>query len=113
MENFKAVIKSDEVSIKLIRPHCCEEMRNTLTKQICLPVASYVIIVTNYWSCTFSQGDVGGPLNCNYPAAVDPRRVVFGVSSWYIVIGGACVPSYPSVFTRTAAYLDWIATNTP
>jgi len=59
------------------------------------------------------NGDSGGPLNCNFPTAADARRVVFGVTSWGISGGGACLPSYPSVYTRTAAYLDWIATNTP
>jgi len=57
------------------------------------------------------NGDSGGPLNCNYPAATDSRRVVFGVTSWGISGGGSCLTSYPSVYTRTAAYLDWINAN--
>jgi len=59
------------------------------------------------------NGDSGGPLNCKYPTASDSRRVVAGVTSWGISGGGACLQTYPSVYTRTSAYLDWIATNTP
>jgi secreted trypsin-like serine protease len=52
------------------------------------------------------NGDSGGPLNC--PGAVA------GVTSWVVSSGlGNCLPEYPSVYTRTSAYLGWIATNTP
>jgi secreted trypsin-like serine protease len=52
------------------------------------------------------NGDSGGPLNC--PGAVA------GVTSWVVSSGGgACLPAYPSVYTRTGAYLGWIAANTP
>lgn len=59
------------------------------------------------------NGDSGGPANLNYPADTDSRRVVAGVTSWGIQGGGACLPSYPSVYTRTSAYLAWIAGATP
>jgi elastase-2 len=64
----------------------------------------------NIGSC---NGDSGGPLNLNYPNDADARIVVAGVTSWGISGGGSCLPSYPSVYTRSSAYLDWIATNTP
>jgi elastase-2 len=52
------------------------------------------------------NGDSGGPLNC--------PGVVAGVTSWVVSSGsGACLPSYPSVYTRTSAYLTWIANNSP
>jgi secreted trypsin-like serine protease len=58
------------------------------------------------------NGDSGGPLNCNYPTASDTRRVVFGVTSWGISSNNACLQTYPSVYTRTSTYLQWIADNT-
>jgi len=61
---------------------------------------------TTIGSC---NGDSGGPLNC----ATGPVRVVAGVTSWGIQGGGQCLPSYPSVYTRTSNYLMWIANNTP
>jgi len=63
---------------------------------------------TTVGSC---NGDSGGPLNCQYPNAGDALVVVAGVTSWGIQSGGACAPSYPSVYTRTSAYLAWIASN--
>jgi secreted trypsin-like serine protease len=59
------------------------------------------------------NGDSGGPLNCNYIIEDSPAVIVAGVTSWGISGGGACLQSYPSVYTRTSAYLDWIETNTP
>jgi len=55
------------------------------------------------------NGDSGGPLNC----MIGGQRVVSGVTSWGIQSGGSCLPSYPSVYSRTSFYLDWIRTNTP
>jgi len=49
------------------------------------------------------NGDSGGPANLN--------RQVIGVTSWGISSGGACASNYPSVYTRTSAYLDWIGQN--
>jgi len=54
------------------------------------------------------NGDSGGPMNC--PSA--GTTVVAGVTSWGISGGGACMPSYPSVYTRTSSYLGWIDANT-
>lgn len=53
------------------------------------------------------NGDSGGPLNCQDRG----QSVVAGVTSWGIQSGGACAPSYPSVYTRTSNFLDWIAAN--
>jgi len=53
------------------------------------------------------NGDSGGPLNCQVGGAT----VVAGVTSWGIQGGGQCLPSYPSVYTRTSNFLDWIANN--
>jgi secreted trypsin-like serine protease len=55
------------------------------------------------------NGDSGGPLNCQ----LDGNTVVAGVTSWGIQSGGACAPSYPSVYTRTGWFIDWINTNLP
>jgi secreted trypsin-like serine protease len=54
------------------------------------------------------NGDSGGPLNCP-----DGGTRVAGITSWGVSSGGDCLQSYPSVYTRTSAYLDWIAANTP
>jgi secreted trypsin-like serine protease len=55
------------------------------------------------------NGDSGGPMNC----PLSGQSVVAGVTSWGISGGGACLPEYPSVYTRTGFYLDWIILNTP
>jgi len=54
------------------------------------------------------NGDSGGPCNC--PGGGSGWYVA-GVTSWGISSGGACQQDYPSVYTRTSAYLDWIAAN--
>jgi len=59
------------------------------------------------------NGDSGGPLNLKYPSAADTRQVVAGITSWGVSGPLQCLQTYPSVYTRTSAYLDWIATNTP
>lgn len=60
----------------------------------------------NAGSC---NGDSGGPLNCD-----DSGVRVAGVTSWGVSGAlGRCLQTYPSVYTRTSAYLDWITTNTP
>jgi len=64
--------------------------------QICLFDAGNVI-----GSC---NGDSGGPLNCQSMG----QTVIAGVTSWGIQGGGACLPSYPSVYTRTSNFLGWI-----
>ena len=52
------------------------------------------------------SGDSGGPLNC--------PGVVAGVTSWVVTSGaGNCLPTYPSVYTRTGSYTPWIIANTP
>jgi len=56
------------------------------------------------------NGDSGGPLNC-YENNGGGQAVVAGVTSWGIQGGGACLPTYPSVYTRTSNFLAWIADN--
>jgi len=59
----------------------------------------------NIGSC---NGDSGGPLNC--PSGTS--TVVAGVTSWGVSsILGNCLQTYPSVYTRTSAYLAWISGN--
>jgi secreted trypsin-like serine protease len=53
------------------------------------------------------NGDSGGPCNCPYSGGY----YVVGVTSWGVSSGGNCLQSYPSVYTRTSYYLDWIASN--
>jgi len=55
------------------------------------------------------NGDSGGPVNC----LVSGTYQVAGIASFVFQSGGACLPSRPSVYTRTSTYLNWIATNTP
>jgi secreted trypsin-like serine protease len=60
----------------------------------------------NVGSC---NGDSGGPLNC--PDG-NGGYIVAGVTSWGISSAlGVCQQTYPSVYTRTSAYLDWISRN--
>jgi secreted trypsin-like serine protease len=60
----------------------------------------------NIGSC---NGDSGGPLNCPTGSG---GHYVAGVTSWGISsVLGVCQQDYPSVYTRTSAYLDWIASN--
>jgi secreted trypsin-like serine protease len=55
------------------------------------------------------NGDSGGPLNCPTGSG---GYYVAGVTSWGISnVLGNCLQTYPSVYTRTSAYLDWIASN--
>jgi len=58
----------------------------------------------NIGSC---NGDSGGPLNCPDGGST----VVAGVTSWGVSSIGTCRQDYPSVYTRTSAYLQWIADN--
>jgi secreted trypsin-like serine protease len=55
------------------------------------------------------DGDSGVPLNC----PLFGRSVVAGVGSFYVSRQGSCLTYYPSVFTRTGSYLNWIILNTP
>jgi secreted trypsin-like serine protease len=60
----------------------------------------------NIGSC---NGDSGGPLNCPNGAG---GYWVAGVTSWGISSAlGNCLQTYPSVYTRTSYYLDWISSN--
>jgi secreted trypsin-like serine protease len=50
------------------------------------------------------NGDGGGALLCS----LNGMEVLAGIGSWGVSGGGACLPSYPSVYTRIGAYRDWI-----
>jgi secreted trypsin-like serine protease len=55
------------------------------------------------------NGDSGGPLNCPNGSG---GYWVAGVTSWVVASAlGNCLVSYPSVYTRTGYYLDWINSN--
>jgi secreted trypsin-like serine protease len=59
----------------------------------------------NIGSC---NGDSGGPLNC----PLNGQTVVAGVTSFGVSsIIGNCRQDFPSVYTRTSAYLNWINSN--
>ncbi|XP_013413510.1 chymotrypsinogen A [Lingula anatina] len=51
------------------------------------------------------NGDSGGPLSCK----VGQRYVVAGATSWGI--SGCKTEGYPSVYTRTSQFVDWIRTT--
>jgi secreted trypsin-like serine protease len=70
-------------------------------------VTDNVICLFNADNIGSCNGDSGGPLNCD----ADGTTVVAGVTSWGISSSGACSPAYPSVYTRTSAFLQWIADN--
>jgi len=72
---------------------------NVSNRQICLFDANQVV-----GSC---NGDSGGPLNCQSTA--NNYNIIDGVTSWGIQGNGACLTSYPSVYTRTNQFLAWIA----
>lgn len=63
--------------------------------------------VVNCRRLLVQQGDSGGPMNC----PLSGEFVVAGVTSWGISGGGACLPEYPSVYTRTGFYRQWILDN--
>jgi secreted trypsin-like serine protease len=87
-----------------------EECNDMFARVIGASVADTMICLfdtaNNIGSC---NGDSGGPLNCD----ADGTTVVAGVTSWGVSSGGACSQEYPSVYTRTSVYLQWIADNTP
>jgi pancreatic elastase II len=95
-----------KASIGVITTTTCNELLSPVSgalvgaMQICLYDTANMI-----GSC---NGDSGGPLNCD---AGTRGRVVAGVTSWGIQSGGACAPSYPSIYTRTSTYLAWISAN--
>jgi len=53
------------------------------------------------------NGDSGGPMNRGQVGSY----IVVGVTSCGIQGGGACLPTYPSIYSRTAFYLDFIGAN--
>jgi secreted trypsin-like serine protease len=77
------------------------------------------VIGANVWDgqiCLYDQaeqtgscnGDSGGPCNCPNGSG---GYYVAGITSWGVSSSGNCLQSYPSVYTRTSYYLDWIAQN--
>lgn len=74
---------------------------NVWDGQICMYTSGQTVALCN--------GDDGGPLNCPNGAG---GFYVAGVASWGVKDASEnCMPSYPSVYTRTSYYLDWIAEN--
>jgi secreted trypsin-like serine protease len=89
------VISTDDCNVKMIGVVGA----NVWDGQICLYDAA-----ENTGSC---NGDSGGPCNCPYSGGY----YVAGITSWGVSSSGNCLQSYPSVYTRTSYYLDWIAAN--
>jgi len=55
------------------------------------------------------NGDSGGPVNCPNGSG---GYYVAGAASFVYQSNGNCLPNYPSVYTRSSAYLTWINNNT-
>jgi hypothetical protein len=71
---------------------CKQMMREiSITKQICAGG------IVGFDAC---RGDSGGPMWMN----VDSNPVLYGVTSW----GDGCAGARPGIYTRVAAYRDWI-----
>jgi len=92
-----------KASIQVISTATCSSLvgsiGNIWDNHICLYDTA-----NNVGSC---NGDSGGPLNCP-----DGGTRVAGVTSWGVSSGaGNCLQTYPSVYTRTSAYLGWISDN--
>jgi len=87
-----------------------------LTQAQCVSQASGASIWANH-ICIYDSantrgacnGDSGGPVNC----PVSGGYQVAGIASFVFQSAGACLPSRPSVYTRTSTYLTWINNNTP
>jgi len=71
--------------------------------------ASHICIYDSANTRGACNGDSGGPVNCPGGSSY----LVAGVASFVFQSGGNCLPSRPSVYTRSGAYLAWIGTNTP
>jgi len=91
-----------KASIEVVNTDEC----NTFLQGVGLAWDNHICLydrANNVGSC---NGDSGGPLNC-------PGNIVAGVTSWGVSSGaGNCLQTYPSVYTRTSAYLAWIGANT-
>jgi len=69
---------------------------------------SHICVYDNAQQRGSCNGDSGGPLNC----PLNGNTVVAGVTSFGVsTILGNCQQTYPSVYTRTSAYLAWISSN--
>jgi pancreatic elastase II len=96
-----------KASIEVITTDQCQALVDDVTgariweNHICL-----YDLLNNIGAC---NGDSGGPLNCP-----DGVTRVAGITSWGVSSSlGYCLQTYPSVYTRTSPYLEWIAANTP
>jgi elastase-2 len=97
-----------KVSIEVLTQTECNQRMQPVSGAVTGPPQICVFDrATTAGSC---NGDSGGPMNA---AGAAGSTIVAGVTSWGIQGGGACLPTYPSVYTRTGFFLAWIATNTP
>jgi secreted trypsin-like serine protease len=94
-----------QADVTILTTDECQEFMGTLATvwdaQLCVYNSNNVSGACN--------GDSGGPANCPDGSG---GYYVTGITSWVMSSSGACVPSYPSVYTRVTSYLDWIEQNT-
>jgi secreted trypsin-like serine protease len=70
--------------------------------------ANHICVYDSQQTRGACNGDSGGPVNCP-----DNGYTVAGIASFVFQSAGNCLPSRPSVYTRTSTYLAWITSNTP
>jgi len=90
-----------KVSIRVLSQIECNTRMQPVSGALTGP--GQICVYDNNQAAGSCNGDSGGPMNHD-------NRVI-GVTSWGIQGGGACLPSYPSAYTRTSFFLGWIGSH--
>jgi len=94
-----------QVSMPVITTQDCSQRMQSISGVVIWD--NHICVYNTAQSSGSCNGDSGGPMNC---PNIYGGYYVAGVTSWGIsrVATGECLQSYPSVYTRTSAYLNWI-----